>query len=358
MAVEAMACHKPVIVFDNTSLPSVTFAPDCGVLVENKNSQKLMEAIKMLIEDPAERNRRGELGRKIAQEHYDLNNYNKKLLEIYHSALKRKHIKAEKSLLDNNIDENDIENIKISNKLNILTKKLFTNVPLLNKRNRKILHNDKIDYSNINVQKTLRNYTDNLYNLILKNKNTLIRRTINIREILWLFKNDRPKLKTTITDILRTRPFIYKCTKFLYKTFKTIKHIYKKHKEIINYLIVGGLTTVISLAVYYISVFTFLNPENSVQLQIANILSWIAGVVFAYFTNRKFVFESKNTNKLNEATKFVSSRVTTLLLDMLIMWLFVTTLHFNDKVMKLISQVLVIVGNYILSKLFVFKKNS
>ncbi len=137
-----------------------------------------------------------------------------------------------------------------------------------------------------------------------------------------------------------------------------ILNLYKKYKEIINYLIVGVLTTVVSLAVYYISVFTFLNPDNSIQLQIANILSWIAGVAFAYFTNRKYVFESKNKNKLQEATKFVSSRITTLLLDMFIMWLGVTILHFNDKLIKLVSQVLVIVGNYILSKLFVFKKES
>ena len=132
--------------------------------------------------------------------------------------------------------------------------------------------------------------------------------------------------------------------------------LYKKHKEIINYLIVGVLTTIVSLAVYYISVFTFLNPDNALQLQIANILSWIAGVTFAYFTNRKFVFESKNKNKLQEATKFVTSRITTLLLDMFVMWLGVTILHFNDKLIKIVSQVLVIVGNYILSKLFVFKE--
>ncbi len=135
-----------------------------------------------------------------------------------------------------------------------------------------------------------------------------------------------------------------------------IKEIYLKYKEIINYLIVGVLTTVVSLAVYYLCVFTFLNPENSIQLQIANILSWIAGVAFAYFTNRKYVFESKNRNKIQEATKFVSSRITTLLLDMIVMWIGVTLLHFNDKFIKLISQVLVILGNYILSKLFVFKK--
>lgn len=135
-----------------------------------------------------------------------------------------------------------------------------------------------------------------------------------------------------------------------------IKELYLKYKEIINYLIVGGLTTLISLIVYYVCVLTFLNPEIPIQLQIANILSWIAGVTFAYFTNRKFVFESKNPNKIKEATKFVGSRITTLLLDMFVMYIGVTVLKFNDKIMKIIAQILVIVGNYIISKLFVFKK--
>ena len=56
---------------------------------------------------------------------------------------------------------------------------------------------------------------------------------------------------------------------------------------------------------YYACVFTFLNPNNPVQLQIANIISWIAAVTFAYFTNRKFVFESKNENMLKEAAAFL-----------------------------------------------------
>ena len=140
------------------------------------------------------------------------------------------------------------------------------------------------------------------------------------------------------------------------KMINKIKELYLKYKEIINYLIVGGLTTLISLIVYYVCVLTFLNPEIPIQLQIANILSWIAGVTFAYFTNRKFVFESKNPNKIKEATKFVGSRITTLLLDMFVMYLGVTVLKFNDKIMKIIAQILVIVGNYIISKVFVFKK--
>ena len=135
-----------------------------------------------------------------------------------------------------------------------------------------------------------------------------------------------------------------------------IKELYNKYKEIINYLIFGVLTTVVSLVVYYISVFTFLNPDNPIQLQIANILSWIAGVTFAYITNRKFVFQSKEKNKLKEATKFVASRIVTLILDMIIMWLGVTVLHNNDKIIKIISQVVVVVSNYIFSKIFVFTK--
>ena len=71
-----------------------------------------------------------------------------------------------------------------------------------------------------------------------------------------------------------------------------IKNIYIKYKEIINYLIFGVLATIISLVTYYVCVYTILKPENAVQLQIANIISWIASVIFAYFTNRKFVFES------------------------------------------------------------------
>lgn len=136
----------------------------------------------------------------------------------------------------------------------------------------------------------------------------------------------------------------------------TIRTLYQKYKELINYLIVGGLTTVVSLGVYYGCVLTFLNPEVPVQLQAANVLSWIAAVTFAYFTNRKYVFESKNEKRLQEAATFYGSRVTTLLLDMFCMFLMVTLMGWNDKVAKLIVQVLVTVANYILSKFLVFRK--
>ena len=135
-----------------------------------------------------------------------------------------------------------------------------------------------------------------------------------------------------------------------------IKDLYLKHKEVINYLIFGVLTTLVSLIVYYFCTLAFLNPQNAVQLQIANIISWVLSVAFAYVTNRRFVFESKNPNKLEEIIKFVSARLLTLLLDMFIMFVCVTILKFNDKISKLLSQVIVIISNYIFSKIFVFKK--
>ena len=128
----------------------------------------------------------------------------------------------------------------------------------------------------------------------------------------------------------------------------------EKINEIIRYLIVGVLTTVVSLGIYYGLVFTVLNPEHVIELQIANILSWIGAVIFAYVTNRIFVFRSKNTNKIKEATSFIGSRILTLLMDMGIMFLGVSVMHFNDKIIKLVSQVVITIANYVFSKLFVF----
>lgn len=133
--------------------------------------------------------------------------------------------------------------------------------------------------------------------------------------------------------------------------------LYKKYKEIINYLIFGFLTTAVSLIAYYLVTLTILDPNVSLELQIANVISWIVGVLFAYFTNRAFVFNSKNENKLKEFITFTGARVSTLLLDMAVMFIFVTLLKGNDKVFKIVSQIIVIVGNYLLSKLIVFKKD-
>ena len=132
----------------------------------------------------------------------------------------------------------------------------------------------------------------------------------------------------------------------------------KNYREIFRYLIVGGLTTVVSLGVYYGLTWTLLDPNKAVQLQIANVVSWIAAVTFAYFANRKYVFRSENKNILQEAAAFFAARIGTLLMDMGIMFVFVTLLGFSDKIMKLVVQVVVTVANYIFSKLMVFRKKT
>ena len=132
---------------------------------------------------------------------------------------------------------------------------------------------------------------------------------------------------------------------------------YQKYKEIINYLIIGALTTLVSLLIYYGLTLTILNPNMALELQIANVISWIIAVTFAYFTNRKYVFESKN-NTRSEIIKFFLSRITTLIIDMVLMFVFVSWLNLDDRIMKIVVQVIVIILNYVLSKLFVFKNSN
>ena len=131
--------------------------------------------------------------------------------------------------------------------------------------------------------------------------------------------------------------------------------LYKKYEEIINYLIVGVLTTVVSWLAYAVCKL-FMNVDNAFQMQLAVIIRWIAGVVFAYFTNRKYVFKSKNTNMIKEAFDFTTSRLVTLFLDMFVMWVLPTVFGVDDWISTFISAVLVTVTNYIFSKFLVFNK--
>lgn len=141
---------------------------------------------------------------------------------------------------------------------------------------------------------------------------------------------------------------------------KKIIELYKKYEEIINYLIIGVLTTVVNLAVKYALLFTVLNASDATQLQIAVVISWVVACIFAYITNRKIVFKSKSTKIIKEFTAFVSARLFTLVLEMLIMFIFVTLLKLNSNlwvvIWSIVAQVVVIVVNYILSKLVIFKK--
>lgn len=137
---------------------------------------------------------------------------------------------------------------------------------------------------------------------------------------------------------------------------KKLRNLYKKYEEIIHYLIIGVATTFVSLVVYFICVHTFLNAKNPLELQIANVISWIFSVTFAYVTNRIFVFKSKSKKYVKEIISFFISRLLTLGLDMGIMFLLVSIVNIEDTIAKLISQIIVILANYILSKVYVFKK--
>lgn len=139
-----------------------------------------------------------------------------------------------------------------------------------------------------------------------------------------------------------------------------LKEIYLKNKEIINYLIFGVLTTVVSLATKYLLLFTILDASNAVQLQIAVIASWILACLFAYITNRIWVFESKSKEIIKEMISFFTARLFTLGLEMIILFVFITALGLDSDtwvvIWTLVAQVAVTIGNYILSKLIVFKK--
>ena len=127
--------------------------------------------------------------------------------------------------------------------------------------------------------------------------------------------------------------------------------IYKKYEEIINYLIFGVLTTLVSILSY-----AFLTRIIKFDYIISNILSWILSVTFAFYTNQKYVFKANNSNNVIAIFKFYLSRLTSLGIELIVMYILITLFHLNDMISKIIVQFIVIVLNYVLSKLFVFKK--
>lgn len=130
----------------------------------------------------------------------------------------------------------------------------------------------------------------------------------------------------------------------------------KKYEEMIAYLIVGCLTTLVSWgAMYLASWLLFGNPLHPTPFQngVMSAVNWVAGVIFAYFTNRRFVFKSHEP-MLKEIPKFVLSRVSTFILEFAIRQIF-GALGVNTYITTFVAAVLVFIGNYIFSKLLVFK---
>lgn len=137
--------------------------------------------------------------------------------------------------------------------------------------------------------------------------------------------------------------------------WKDIKDLYIEFKEVINYLVFGVLAMVVNFVSYFI--FARLLHIDEV---ISSGLSWFCSVLFAYITNKLFVFDSKTTTKkelIKEAISFFLARVVSgILCDVGTFALMVKVLHINDIVSKVVTQVMVVIMNYVFSKFIVFRK--
>ncbi len=139
------------------------------------------------------------------------------------------------------------------------------------------------------------------------------------------------------------------------RLFRFAYPFYAKYKEQLLYLFFGVVTTIINFAVF--AFFTQVVPLNEL---IANVIAWVFAVLAAYITNRIWVFSQKAKTKLaivREIVAFYLGRVFTLLMEEIILLIFVSWLGMRAMPIKMIAQVLVIVGNYVISKCFVFRKN-
>lgn len=129
--------------------------------------------------------------------------------------------------------------------------------------------------------------------------------------------------------------------------------LYQKYKDILFYGIFGVLTTLVNLVVYFICA----HPMHLGTMP-STIIAWIAAVLFAYITNRKWVFHSSASSPneiIREIISFFACRLTTGIVDWLCMFLFVDVFHFNDVIVKAAANVLVIILNYVASKLIIFR---
>ena len=158
----------------------------------------------------------------------------------------------------------------------------------------------------------------------------------------------------------------------LYKILNENKVLGKLfNREMIMYLFVGGLTTAVAIGTFWLfnrlfsaigweGVFGLFRKGHDYAYIDANVLSWICAVIFGFVANKLYVFNSMSLEKatvIRELTGFIGARLATLLIDTGMMFLFVSIMLMNEMIAKLIVQVVVVVLNYIFSKLFIFKKD-
>ena len=134
------------------------------------------------------------------------------------------------------------------------------------------------------------------------------------------------------------------------------KQLWQKHKELILYVFFGGCTTLINIVAYF-------GCRQVLGLPVvpADVLAWLAAVIFAYVTNKLFVFESKSwhlTLVLKEGAEFLAARVFSLGVDVAMLYVTVTVLGWGELPMKVLANVVVIIINYIFSKWIIFRKDA
>ena len=129
--------------------------------------------------------------------------------------------------------------------------------------------------------------------------------------------------------------------------------LFAKYKQTILYLIFGVLSTIVNILTY-----AFCTRNLNIEFLISNWIAWIVAVLFAYITNKFFVFESKEINikfLIKELSSFVSCRLLSGIIEMILMYIMIRLMSLNDFIVKIITNVVVVILNFIFSKLIIFK---
>ena len=138
-----------------------------------------------------------------------------------------------------------------------------------------------------------------------------------------------------------------------------LKELWTKYREIIVYIIVGGLTTLVAWGCKFLWNFIFFGGTalpTVGQNTVLSVVENVSGIAFAYPTNRKWVFRSKNPHIFSEFCSFVGSRLATWILGWLLNMLMVNVLGISVFISTVVVGIIVVIGNYVFSKLLVFRK--
>ena len=139
------------------------------------------------------------------------------------------------------------------------------------------------------------------------------------------------------------------------KLTRKVRAFYKKHREVIVYILLGGVATLLNWVTAFLLQFC-LDEQVVWQNGVINTLAWIVSNAYAYLALRKWVFRSRDKHIVKECARFFGSRIFTWILEVVLMAVAVNALHLNFWLSKIISGLIVFVTNYLLSKLLVFHK--